>query len=120
MMTEFIIEVIEDVVIIRVQLERATLSNAGNFKDRVIELIQAGRREIIIDCRNVLFMDSTFLGALVVSLKKINSLDGDLKIVLKDKESPIWIMFEATRLLNVFKTFFSIEEAIANFNKSIE
>ena len=116
-MTELIVEVIKNIVVVRVQLERATLSNAGNFRDRVIELIQSGRRELIIDCRTVDYMDSTFLGSLVVSLKKINSLDGDMCIIIDGKESPIWIMFEATRMLKVFKTFFTLDEALESFNK---
>lgn len=116
-MTELIVEVIKNIVVVRVQLERATLSNAGNFRDRVIELIQSGRREIIVDCRNIEYMDSTFLGSLVVSLKKMNSLNGDLRLVLEGKDSPIWTMFEATRMLKVFQTFFTLDEAIESFNK---
>ncbi len=117
MMTELIVEVVSGIVVVRVQLERATLSNAGNFRDRIIELIQTGRRELVIDCRNIDYMDSTFLGSLVVSLKKINSLEGDLRLVLSGKESPIWIMFETTRMLKVFKTFFTLDEAIESFKK---
>ena len=119
-MTEFIIEIVERIIVVRVQLERATLSNAGAFRDTVFELLQSGRREIIIDCRNIGFMDSTFLGSLVVSLKKMHSLDGDIRLVFSDNKSPVWIMFEATRMLKVFKSYFSLNEAVKSFHESSE
>jgi anti-sigma B factor antagonist len=117
MMSELIVEIFENIAVVRVQLERATLSNAGNFRDRVNELIQSGKKELIIDCRNVEFMDSTFLGSLVVSLKKVNSIDGDMCLIIKSKDSPIWIMFEATRMFKVFNAFFTLEEALESFKK---
>ncbi len=117
-MTEFIIEVVEKIIVVRIQLERATLSNAGAFRDKVFGLIQSGRREIIVDCRNLAFMDSTFLGSLVVSLKKLNSLDGDLRLVFSNNKSPVRIMFETTRMLKVFKSYFSLDDAVKSFNES--
>ena len=120
MMTEFIVEIVEKIVVVRIQLERATLSNAGLFRDTLLELIHSGRREIIVDCRNIGFIDSTFLGSLVVSLKKMNSLDGDLRLVFSDKKSPVWIMFEATRMIKVFKSYFSLDEAVNSFRTSSE
>ncbi len=116
-MTEFITEIVEKIIVVRIQLDRATLSNAGQLRDKLIELIQSGRREVIVDCRNVGFMDSTFLGSLVVSLKKMNSVDGDLRLVFANKESPVWIMFEATRMLKVFKSYFSLDEAVKSFHE---
>ncbi len=115
MMTEFITEVIENTIVVRLQLERATLSNAELFRKTLNKLILSGRKEIVIDCRNILFMDSTFLGSLVVSLKKIQSHDGDLRLVFCDKNSPAYTMFETTRLLKVFKSYFSLDDAIKSF-----
>lgn len=118
MMSEFLVEMVKRVVVVRVQLDRATLSKAGLFRDTVMEIIQSGSREIIIDCRNIEFMDSTFLGALVVTLKKMKSNDGGLRLVFKDKTSPLWLMFETTRMFNVFEPYFSIDDAIESFNNS--
>jgi anti-sigma B factor antagonist len=119
-MTEFLVEVVESVIVVRIQLERATLSNAGFFRETLIKLIQSGRREIIIDCRNIGFMDSTFLGSLVVSIKKLNSLEGDLRLVFPSKDSPVWTMFETTRMFKVFKTYFSLDDAVSSFKTPIE
>ncbi|MBU0472696.1 MAG: STAS domain-containing protein [Bacteroidetes bacterium] len=116
MIAEFIIEEIESTVVVRVQLDRATLSKAALFRDTIEELIQSGKLNIIIDCRNIAFMDSTFLGAIVVSLKKVNSLKGKFCLVFADKSSLVLSMLETTRMLKIIKIFFSIEDALKDFD----
>jgi anti-anti-sigma factor len=117
-MTELIIDKIDGIFVIRIQLERATLSKAGFIKDTLIKNIEMGHRKFIIDCRNVEFMDSTFLGALVITLKKLKPMNGDLRLVFANKNSPIWIMFETTRMFNIFKGFLSLDEAIESYNNA--
>jgi anti-sigma B factor antagonist len=117
-MLEFVTEQIKDILVIRIQLVRATLSNASLFKETLLEIIEQNHKKIIIDCRTVEYMDSTFLGAMVVSLKKLNALDGDLKIIFSDRTSPIWVMFETTSMIKVFKCYDSVEKAVGEFNTS--
>jgi anti-anti-sigma factor len=111
-MTEFVIDIVDGIVVIKLLLERATLSKAGVFKKILTDLIEKGHRKIIIDCHNVEFMDSTFLGAIIVSLKRIKAVEGDMRLVFASKESPICLMLETTRMLSVLKSCFSVEEAI--------
>lgn len=117
-MTEFIIDKVDGILVIRIQLERATLSKASLFKDTLLEKVQQDYRRFIIDCRNVEYMDSTFLGSMVISLKKLRALDGDLRLVFANKNSPIWLMFETTRMFKVFKSYLSLDEAVESFNTS--
>jgi len=114
-MTELIIDKIEGILVVRVQLERATLSKAGQFKDTLTQKIESGYRRFIIDLRNVEYMDSTYMGAMVVTLKKLTALNGELKLVFANKNSPIWLTFETTRMFNVFKSFLSMDEAVESF-----
>ncbi len=117
-MLEFVTEQIKDILVIRIQLVRATLSNASLFKETLLGIIEQGHGKIIIDCRTVEYMDSTFLGSMVVSLKKLNAQDGDLRLVFSDKTSPIWVMFETTSMIKVFKCYDSIDEAVTDFSTS--
>jgi anti-anti-sigma factor len=119
-MTELLIDKVDGILVIRIQLERATLSKATQFKETISEKIESGYKRFIIDCRNVEYMDSTYMGALVVSLKKLKSVGGELKLVFSNKNSPIWLTFETTNMFNVFKSFLSIEEAVESFNKTDE
>jgi anti-anti-sigma factor len=112
MISEFIVVELENAIVVRIQLERATLSKASIFKDTMDELIQSGKHKIILDCQNIAFMDSTFLGAIVVSLKKIRAVNGNLSLVFSDKSSVVFSMLETTKMLNIFEIYFSIEEAV--------
>jgi len=110
---EFLREQTGDVAIISVTLKRATLSDAEEFKDILVGDIQKGIKKIVVDISDCEFIDSTFLGALVVSLKKLTALDGDLKLV--GFQPAVHSMFELTRMYRVFESFKSKEEAVQSF-----
>ncbi len=77
--------------------------------------IDIGERKIIVDLSMCEFVDSTFMGTLVVSLRKVSALNGDLKLV--ELHPSARALFELARLFRIFETFNSREEAIENFNK---
>ncbi|MGA7723040.1 MAG: STAS domain-containing protein [Ignavibacteriaceae bacterium] len=104
----------DDVIIEVVNLTRATLKEAEEFKQTLVQDIEAGARKIIVDLNECEFIDSTFLGALVVSLKKITNLGGDLRLV--GFQPAVHSMFELTRMYRVFEAFKSTEEALKSFN----
>ncbi len=112
--TEFKTEKNGDVVIIQVFLNRATLAKAVKFKDLVSGLIDEGTSKLIIDLSICEYLDSTFLGAMISLLKKVNSLNGDLRLVYS-KEMPS-LVFVLTRMDKVFKVFNSLDEALESFN----
>src|ERR1700745_3181575 len=55
--------------------------SAPQLRERVIQLLADGIPHIIADLREVDFLDSTGLGALVGSLKRLREQDGSLKLV---------------------------------------
>ncbi len=102
-----------DVAIVHVYLTRATLARAVKFKEFVDEIIKEGTKKIIIDLTLCEYIDSTFLGALVSLLKKVNSLGGDVRLVYS-KEAPS-LVFIITRMDKVFKIFSTLNEALESF-----
>ena len=54
-MLEFVTEQIKDILVIRIQLVRATLTNASLFKETLLGIIEQGHKKIIIDCNVVFF-----------------------------------------------------------------
>jgi anti-anti-sigma factor len=72
-----------------------------------------GWRKIIVDLSECEFIDSTFLGALVVSLKKVTGLGGDLRLV--GFQPAVHSMFELTRMYRVFESFKTKDEALKSF-----
>ncbi len=111
---DFFREQIGDIVVITVSLKRATLADAEEFKEVLVNEIQRGIKKIIVDLSSCEFVDSTFLGALVVSLKKLTALDGDLRLV--GFQPAVHSMFELTRMYRVFESFKSTDEAIKSFS----
>ena len=114
MFQEYVREEVGDVVVEKVNLTRATLKEAEDFKQALVKVIESGKKRIVVDLADCEFIDSTFLGALVVSLKKITALGGDLKLV--GFQPNVRSMFELTRMYRVFESFETKEEAISSFS----
>lgn len=110
----FIKEEHGDVLVEIVDLTRATLNEADEFKQRLAEDIENGYNKIVADLSLCEFIDSTFLGSLVISLKKITSLGGDLRLV--GFQPAVHSIFELTRMYRVFETFNTREDAVLSFS----
>jgi|SRR3972149_1613373 len=109
----FLTEEYKDVIVEVVDLSRATLNEAEEFKQRLAEDIESGYKKIVADLSACEFIDSTFLGTLVISLKKVTSLGGDLRLV--GFQPAVHSMFELTRMYRVFETFKTKADAINSY-----
>ncbi|QKJ98905.1 MAG: STAS domain-containing protein [Ignavibacteriota bacterium] len=73
---------INDIIIQVVNLSRATYKEANVLKKNLDELISAHKQQkIIVDISRCEFIDSTFLGVLVLALKSSAKINGDIRIV---------------------------------------
>jgi anti-sigma B factor antagonist len=98
-----------DVLVVRPLEKRIDAATATEFKERMIDWIGSGNRRIVLNLSEVEFIDSSGLGAIVSSLKKIGN-DGDLVICVV-KET-VMSLFRLTRMNRVFDIFPAEEEAI--------
>ena len=110
---DYLQETYEDVVVQFVDLTRATLKEADEFKYTLSKSIEQGYRKIVVDLSLCEFIDSTFLGALVVSLKKVTTMGGDLRLV--GFHPAVHSMMELTRMHRVFESFSTKEDAINSY-----
>jgi anti-anti-sigma factor len=101
------------VVLFKVKLVRATLKEAEEFKNMLRKDIDSGHKKLVIDLSSCEFIDSTFLGTIVISLKKVTAVGGDIKLV--GFQPAVRSMFELTRISKVFETFESSNEALNSF-----
>ncbi|MFA7287816.1 MAG: STAS domain-containing protein [Melioribacteraceae bacterium] len=106
-------EVIDDILVEIINYDRATLSEAEILKGMINKKVDLGFNKIIIDLSSCTFMDSTFLGVLVNTLKKAAKTGGDLKLV--GFQPAVRSMFELTRLFRVFDTYSELQTAIKSF-----
>jgi anti-anti-sigma factor len=96
-----------------VNLPRATLNEAEDFKQILYREIELGWKKIIVDLMDCEFIDSTFLGTLVISLKKITGLGGSLRLV--GFQPAVNQMFQLTRMDRIFESFLTRDQAIKSF-----
>jgi anti-sigma B factor antagonist len=99
--------------------DRVVLRLAGEFdvytapqlRERVIELVDGGTRHVLADLREVTFLDSTGLGALIGGLKRLRACDGSLTLVTGAER--ILRIFRVTGLDRVFVLWPSVQEAVS-------
>jgi anti-sigma B factor antagonist len=101
------------VVVMYIKEERLDAHNSGELKTLLLETFQQGHKNILIDLKDVRFIDSSGLGALVSGFKNAISNQGGLK--LSSLQTQVKSMFELTRLHRVFEIFPSSIEALENF-----
>jgi anti-sigma B factor antagonist len=85
--------------------------SAPRLREKLVELVSEGHRQIVADLEAVDFLDSTGLGVLVGGLKRLRSHEGDLTIVCSQPR--ILKVFEITGLTTVFRISETVEEATA-------
>jgi len=88
----------------------ADLYTTPKLKDAVVDLIAQGRTRLAVNLAGLDYLDSTGLGVLVGSFKRVREKGGTL--VLVAPQPRIRKVFEITRLVNVFDIFDSEEQAL--------
>jgi anti-sigma B factor antagonist len=81
------------------------------LRERIRELVAKGAVHLIADLRQVDFLDSTGLGALVGGLKRLREAGGSLALVVSAPR--ILRIFQITGLTSVLAVQHSVEDAIA-------
>lgn len=83
-------------------------TQASQFRQEISELVQKDAQIIVIDFKDVTFMDSSGLGSLVLSLKTVRAAGA--KLYLCSINDQIKMLFELTSMDRVFDIFPSREE----------
>jgi anti-sigma B factor antagonist len=81
--------------------------------DKVKELIDQKKTKVVIDLSHVKWMNSSGLGTMMGCLTSLKSANGDLKLCgVTDK---VKSLFMITKLITLFETYETPEEAIKAF-----
>ncbi|KAA0226649.1 STAS domain-containing protein [bacterium] len=87
--------------------------DASLLNDKLHELIDKGQTKIIADIGGVEWMNSSGLGILISGLTTMRNNGGELK--LANVTERIQSLLMITKLLTVFETYESVDQAIASF-----
>ena len=90
--------------------------NVDGLKSRLIELIDHGKVEIVLNMANSNYVSSLCLAVIVDVKNRLVKSDGDLKIANVNRL--IRNLLEITNLIKKFELFESVEDAVAAFGKT--
>jgi anti-sigma B factor antagonist len=88
------------------------LYTAPEFKERMVQVIEDGKKQVVVDLSSATFIDSTTLGVLVGGVKRLRPSGGTLSLVCSDQN--IVKIFEITGLDRVFPIHETREQALAS------
>jgi anti-sigma B factor antagonist len=93
---------------------RLTMAQAAQqLKDKINSLVSQQRTEIVVNLRNVPYIDSGGLGQLVASFASVRKAGGVLKLLNVGSRNND--LLSITRLVTVFESFDSEAEAVQSF-----
>jgi anti-sigma B factor antagonist len=97
------------IVVVRGELDAYT---APRLRETFVDLVAAGVDRLVVDLRQVTFIDSTGLGTLVATRKRLRVADKNLCIVLGEDQAAVRRPFEITGLARVFPIHPTVEAAV--------
>lgn len=89
--------------------------DATVFHGKLHEFVNSGKKKIIVDLGKVEWMSSVGLGMLISALTTMKNNKG--KLFLANVTKSIESLLTITRLVTIFKTFDSVEDAIKGFDE---
>jgi anti-sigma B factor antagonist len=86
------------------------------LRDTVNQLVELGKRKILLNLDEVTHIDSAGLGMMVSKYITLRKRDGNLKLCRLHMRS--FRVLNVTKLLTVFESFSSEAEAVESFNST--
>ena len=103
-------QVQENITVITVNIIEAGMNQSEDFKNYLFANCIDEAPRLVIDLSQVMYMDSSFIGALVAGLKHVLLKKGEMALV--NVQSDVLALFELTRLDKVFKIYPTVIDAI--------
>jgi anti-sigma B factor antagonist len=101
------------IVVLSVREERLDAHNSDELKLEVNRLFESGTKNLLVDLKEVRFIDSSGLGVLVSGFKNASTHTGSIKLC--SLQTQVRSMFELTRLHRVFDIYQTIDEALESY-----
>ena len=87
------------------------------FRDKVVDLLEGQHKQILINLKEVTYIDSAGVGMMVAKMLSVRRAGGDMKLLhLTARSNRVMTI---TRLLTVFEAFDDEEEAIRSFKATV-
>ncbi len=88
--------------------------NAKLFREKLYELINQNKKNLVVDMSDVKFVSSTGIGILISGYTTLKNAGGDLKLAhISDKVQGV---LNITKLNQIFNIYNNVDEAVKSFN----
>lgn len=101
------------IMVVIVREERLDAHNSDELKSEVNRIFESGTKDLIVDLKEVRFIDSSGLGVLVSGYKNASTHQGSIKLC--SLQTQVRSMFELTRLHRVFDIYQTMDEALESY-----
>jgi len=85
----------------------------SRLRDRLVHLIEEGRKNILLNLSELEYMDSAGLGVLTSSFATVNKAGGAMKLVAV--QGRVMDLMQLTKLITVFDVFENESLAVVSF-----
>lgn len=93
---------------------RVTLGEgSGMVRNTIKELVSSGRKFILLNLKNVSYIDSAGLGEIVGAYATVTNVGGDIKLL--NVQGKVHDLLQVTKLYTVFAAFENEAEALRSF-----
>ena len=102
-----------NVIVVEPLCEILDASNSKEFKQEILAVIE-DEKFVVVDLKNLRFVDSSGLGVMVSCLRSLHARDGDIKLCAMS--TPVRALFELVRMHRIFDIYNTRDEAINAFH----
>lgn len=89
--------------------------DASSLNSKLHDLVEAGKKLVVIDLKGVQFMNSSGLGLLIGGVSTMKNAGGSLK--LANASGKITALIKITKLSSLFESYPSVEAAVESVKK---
>jgi anti-sigma B factor antagonist len=109
-------EIIRDVAVLHLKGDLMDVPDTRKLREKVQSFLDEDFKNIVVDLGGVRWINSSGLGALISAFTSVRNKGGDLRLanITEKLES----LFLVTQLVKVFKTYESVDRAVASFRGS--
>lgn len=102
-----------DVAVIALKGNLMGEPDTTEVREKIYGLLQDEVRKVVLDLGKVKWINSSGLGALIAAMTSVKNKGGDLR--LANVTEKVESVFMITQLIKVFKTYETVDRAVASF-----
>lgn len=108
-------KIVGDIVILSLKGNLMGEPDTTDLRDKIYSLLQDNFVNIVLDLAKVKWVNSSGLGTLISSMTSIKNKGGELRLAnVTDKVESLFVI---TQLIKVFKTYETVDRAVASFKQ---